>query len=181
MHLRDTSDSFGLFSILFHWVSAGLIIGIFILGQVMEDMARGPAKRDLLEVHQSFGLLLLLLVLVRLIWRLSQGFPRPAAPTAAILNVISRLWHWALLILIIAIPVSGFIASDAGRSDLHFFGLFVLPDIIGFDHDLHEQFEDIHGALTTFLIPLVAIHVAAAFKHHFWNRDATLKRMLGIK
>ncbi len=180
MQLKDTTDTFGLSSILFHWVTALLIIGLFIMGQILEEMPRGPEKGELMDLHKSLGMLLLILVFVRLAWRIMQGFPQAANSSATFLNIVSRLWHWALLIIIVAIPVSGFISSDAGFSDVPFFGLFTFPDIVSFDHQLHEQFEDIHVVLTKIIVPLVLIHVLAAFKHHFWDKDATLKRMIGM-
>ena len=82
MQVKDTSDSFGITSILFHWLTTGLIIGLFIMGQIMEDMPRGPEKGELMTLHQSIGMLLLALVFARLVWRLTQGFPQAADPTA---------------------------------------------------------------------------------------------------
>ena len=103
MQLRDTTNRFGLTSIVLHWLLAVLIISLFIMGQVMEEMPRGLEKRELRELHQSIGMVLLLFVITRLIWRISQGFPGPADPSSSFLNLIARLWHWALLIIIIAI------------------------------------------------------------------------------
>ena len=180
MQLKDTTNTFGLFSILFHWVTALLIIVLFIMGQVLEGLPRGFEKHELMDLHKSLGMLLLILVFVRLAWRILQDFPQAADPSATLLNIVSRLWHWVLLIMIVAIPVTGFISADAGFSDVPFFSLFTFPDILGFDHELREQFEDIHSVLTKIIIPLVLIHVLAAFKHHFWDKDATLKRMIGM-
>jgi cytochrome b561 len=178
MHLKDTSQTFGLTSILFHWLSAALITGLFIMGQVMERMPRGAEKFELRELHQSLGMILLLIVFLRLVWRITQGFPTATDSSANLLNLVSRVWHWALLIIMIAIPISGYIASEAGFNGVPFFGLFTFPDLIAFDHDRHEQFEDVHEILVKILIPLVVIHVLAALKHHFWNKDDTLRRML---
>ncbi|MBT3990596.1 MAG: cytochrome b [Rhodospirillaceae bacterium] len=181
MQYKDSSNNYGLTSILFHWLTTLLIIGLFIMGQVMEEMQRGPEKGELRELHQSVGMVLLGLVFIRLVWRISQGFPEATDTSASFLNLVSKLWHWALLILIIAIPISGYIASESGFRDVPFFGLFTFPDILASDHELHEQFEDVHEVLVKILVPLVIIHVLAALKHHFWNKDATLMRMLRVK
>ena len=111
----------------------------------MAVLPRGIEKAELKELHQSLGMVLFLVVLVRLIWRIKQGFPQPVNPGASILNQISRFWHWSLLLIIFAIPVSGFIASVTEFRDISFFGLFTFPDLLGSDYSLHEQFEDIHG------------------------------------
>ncbi len=181
MQLHDTADRFGIFSIIFHWLSALLVGTLFFMGKVMIELPRGIEKAELKELHQSLGMVFLLVVLVRLIWRIRQGFPQPVDPGASFLNIISRVWHWSLLLIIIAIPVSGFIASDTGFRDISFFGLITFPDLLGFDYTLHEQFEGIHEFLANLIIPLVGIHVLAALKHHFWDKDDTLNRMIGRK
>jgi len=179
MQFNDTSRSFGFTSILLHWVSAVLIAVLFVMGQIMEDMSRGPDKADLMAVHQSLGMLLLILVLARLLWRLGQGFPAAPGDAGSLANRVSRLWHWLLLIVIIAIPASGYMVSETATQGISFFGMFALPDLMGANHDLHEVFEEIHETMSKLLIPLVIVHVLAAFKHHYFDRDDTLKRMMG--
>jgi len=179
MQFNDTSRSFGFTSILLHWISAALIAVLFVMGQIMEDMSRGAAKADLMAVHQSLGMLLLIVVLARLFWRLGQGFPEASSETGSLINRISRLWHWLLLAVIVAIPASGYLASETSTQGITFFGMSLLPDLIGANHDLHEVFEEIHETMSKLLIPLVIVHVLAAFKHHYFDRDDTLKRMMG--
>ena len=77
-------------------------------------MPRGIEKIELRQLHQSVGMILLLIVFLRLAWRLTQGFPVSADPSAHFFNIILRAWHWALLIIMIAIPISGYIASESG-------------------------------------------------------------------
>ncbi|MDP6969102.1 MAG: cytochrome b [Gammaproteobacteria bacterium] len=179
MKITDNSHQFGLVSILLHWILAVLIIGLFVIGNILEDMPRGPDKGQLMGLHQSIGMLVLALVLLRLIWRLRQGFPSPVNPDAKRLNHIAKLWHWALLVIILAIPVTGYLSADAGPRAVAFFSWFNWPDLIEPARDLRKQFGGLHGALNKIMIPLVLIHILAAFKHHFWDRDTTLKRMLG--
>jgi len=179
MKMTDNSHQFGLVSILLHWTLAIMIISLFIVGNILEDMPKGPDKGQLMGLHQSMGMLVLMLVLVRLIWRIRQGFPAPLNTQAKLLNRIAKLWHWALLIIIVAIPLTGYLAADAGPRSVAFFGWFNWPDLIEPTRDLRKQLGGLHGALNKLMIPLVLIHILAAFKHHFWNRDATLKRMLG--
>ena len=141
-------------------------------------MPRGIEEIELRELHQSIGMVLLLIVSLRLAWRLTQGFPVASNPSTNLFNTVARVWHWALLIIMIAIPISGYIASESGFRGVLFFGLFIFPDSISFDRDLHQQSANLHEILVKILIPLVVIHLLAALKHHFWNKDGTLRRML---
>jgi len=178
MLFKDSPQNFGLTSILFHWLSAALIIVLFIMGQVMEGMPRGIEKIELRQLHQSVGMILLLIVFLRLAWRLTQGFSVAADPSARFFNLILRAWHWALFIIMIAIPISGYIASESGFRGVLFLGLFTFPDLTSFDRDLHQRSEDLHEVLVKILVQLVGISLHAALKHHFWNKDATLRRVL---
>jgi len=178
MQFKDSPRIFGLISVFFHWITALLVIALFFVGQVMEDMPRGPEKGELMNLHQSFGMILLGLVFLRLLWRISQGFPEPANTSATSMNKVARIWHWSLLFLIIAVPVFGYLASESGFRGVPFFDFFIFPDILESNFELRQQFGDIHAGLVKILLPLVVIHILAAFKHHFWNRDITLKRML---
>ena len=178
MQIRDTASNYGFTSIWLHWISAGLVAVLFVSGQFVEDMSRGAAKWELMAVHQSLGMLLFIVVLARLLWRLGQGFPDPVDKQGSVLTKLSRLWHWILLGFLMIIPVSGYLLTETGLGDLNFFGLAALPDLIGADRDVHEFFEEIHELLGNLLLPLVGVHVLAALKHHYFDRDATLKRMV---
>jgi len=178
MQIRDSAWRYGYTSILLHWISAGLIAVLFVMGQIMEDLSRGPEKFELLQIHQSLGMLLMIIVLARLVWRLNQGFPDPVDADATFANRFSRLWHWLLLGIVVALPVSGYLAAETGKADLTFFGLYVLPDFIGNSRGLHEGLEEVHETLSGLIIPLVFVHVVAALKHHYWDRDTTLRRMI---
>jgi cytochrome b561 len=179
MQIRDTSSTFGFTSILLHWISAILIAVLFISGEIMEDMSRGPDKADLADIHQSLGMLMLLVVLARLVWRISQGFPDPVDSDQTLMNRFSRLWHWALLLLVLAIPLSGYLTADTGLRGLTFFNMVTPPDLLGADRDIHKFFEEVHETLSKLILPLVALHVLGALKHHIFDGDMTLKRMIG--
>jgi cytochrome b561 len=178
MQIRDTASNYGFTSIWLHWISAGLVAVLFLSGQFVEDMSRGADKSELMAVHQSLGMLLFIVVLARLLWRLGQGFPDPVDKQNSVLTKLSRAWHWILLGFLMAIPVSGYLLAETGLEDLNFFGLLALPDLIGSSRGVHEFFEEIHETLSNLLLPLIAIHVLAALKHHYLDRDGTLKRMV---
>ncbi len=178
MLLKDSPRIFGLISILFHWITALLVIALFFVGQVMKDLPRGPEKGELMNLHQSLGMILLALVFLRLFWRISQGFPEPVSALTTLMNKIARIWHWSLMLVVVAVPVFGYLASESGFRGVPFFDFFIFPDVLESNFELRQQFGDIHAGLVKVLVPLVIIHILAAFKHHFWNKDITLKRML---
>ncbi len=181
MKFADTNRTFGMVSILNHWASAALIFILIGTGLTLEEMARGPEKFELVQLHKSFGTAFLALVVIRLAWRLTQGFPEPAAPASPWAARAARLWHLALLAVITALPLSGWIASSAAGHQVSFFGLAALPDLVGRDWALHEAAETVHGILGHLIVALIALHIVAAVKHHFWDRDQTLIRMLGAR
>ncbi|MDQ3229912.1 MAG: cytochrome b/b6 domain-containing protein, partial [Pseudomonadota bacterium] len=125
-----------------------------------------------------FGLTILGLVTLRLLWRWFAGTPRPVAGTPRWQERIASLSHWGLYALLFAMPLSGWVLNSAAGFPLQWFGLVNLPDIVGQNHDLHEVAEDLHETMFLVLVALASAHAAAAFHHHLFLRDATLARML---
>lgn len=178
MTLKNTVDRWGPVSQSLHWLIVLLIVGQGIVGLTMQDLRNGPDKIQIYALHKSFGLTILGLVMLRLLWRWFAGTPQPVPGTPRWQQRIASLTHWALYALLFAIPISGWVLNSAAGFPLQWFGLVNLPDIVGQDHDLHEAAEELHGTMYIVLIGLAAVHAAAAFYHHLFQRDATLARML---
>lgn len=178
MTLKNTDERWGSVSQLLHWLIVLLIIGQGTVGLLMGDLRNGPDKIQVYALHKSFGLTVLALVALRLLWRLYAGTPRPVPGTPGWQEKIASLTHWALYALLIAIPLSGWVLNSAAGFPLQWFGLFNLPSIAGTDHDLHELAEEAHELLFWILVATALAHAAAAFYHHIFQRDATLARML---
>lgn len=178
MPLKNTADEWGSVSKLLHWLVVLLILAMAYLGLTMGDMRNGPDKIATYALHKSIGITILVLVLLRLGWRLHAGAPAAVAGTPAWQDRIASLTHWALYALLLAMPLSGWVLNSASGFPLQWFGLLDLPAIAGKDHDLHELAEDIHEWLFWALVVLALAHAAAAFYHHLFQRDATLARML---
>lgn len=160
-----------------HWVSALMIVGLMIAGMTLEDMARGPEKTDLMNMHKSMGALFLLLVLIRFVVRFTNPVdPLPGTDRKDYIKAkaIQGLMYLAMLIM----PISGLLMSQTGGHDVSVFGMFTMPTLMGENHDLHEFFEGVHGVVSKVLMLLVLAHVGAALLHHFKMKDDTLKRML---
>lgn len=176
MQLKNSKTHFGLIAILFHWVMALLIIGMLGVGLYMTDLPIGIQKLKLYGMHKAFGILVLILVILRIIWRLSNNTPILAMPKLEV--IAARLAHLALYALMLAMPLSGWLMTSAAGLPPSFFGLFTLPSLVAPNDDLRELFAFAHEWLAYGLIALIVVHTLAALKHHFYNKDNILKRMI---
>ena len=160
---------------MMHWLAALVIIGLLIVGMVMEEMANGPDKFELMGLHKSFGVVALILLALRIPLRLiNPVLPLPGTPAADVLK--AKAIKALLYILMFVMPVSGILMSQAGGHPVAMFGL-ELPSLLAENEELHEIFEAVHGIASKVLIAAILLHVAAALFHHFIKRDDTLKRM----
>ncbi|MEJ7746807.1 MAG: cytochrome b [Luteimonas sp.] len=177
MSLKNTADRWGPVSQSLHWLVVLLIIGQGIVGLTMGDLRNGLDKIQIYALHKSFGLTILGLVTLRLLWRWFAGTPLPVPGTPTWKKRIASLSHWGLYALLFAIPISGWVLNSVAGFPLQWFGLINLPDIIDKNDGLREAARDLHGALFWILIGLALVHAAAAFYHHLFQHDATLARM----
>ncbi len=178
MALRDDRTHFGTISIINHWTIAALIIIMLGLGLYMDDMSSGPQQDRIIGIHQSIGVLVLFLAAWRVLWRLIFGFPEEVAVMPRWQANAARAAHIALLVLILAMPVSGYIHASTGGYAVSLFGLFELPALPQ-SKGVSEIMFEVHETLADLLMVVIVVHVAAALKHHVVDKDATLKRMLG--
>lgn len=177
LYIKNTKNHYGLVTISFHWILAFLIIFMICLGLYMADLPISEKKLRLYGLHKEFGVLILMLVLARLFWRISNIMPS-LAELPAWERISARLVHWLFYIILICLPLSGWLLSSAAGVSVSFFGLFTLPDLIGADKAHREFFDTVHQALAFTLIGLICLHVAAALKHFIIDKDTILQRML---
>lgn len=175
---KNSSDAYGSGTKLFHWISAVIVIGLLAAGLVMEDLPNGLLKLRTFLLHKSFGITILILTILRILWHLHTKKPALVDSLKPWEKKLAHLGHIALYVLMIGMPLSGWIMSSAAGRPVSVFGLFTLSNLVAENHDLKELFEDIHGLLGNALIAVVALHIAAALKHHFFDKDKTLRRML---
>lgn len=178
MKMLDSAQSYGAVSRFFHWLLFLMIIGALIGGWVESEMADGPEKARLVALHKSFGATILLLVVARLLWRLTTPTPRPAPELPPWQVQASRIVHWSLYACMLAQPLSGLTMSQAAGQPVDYFGLFTLPSWVGPDETLAERMYAVHQAVSTLLAVLILGHAGAALYHHFIRRDRVLRRML---
>ena len=169
-----------LISRLLHWVVAGLIVVQFVLANLAEgaeDSGANLRQLALLANHKSVGMTILMLATVRLLWRI--GHPPPPLPATMPRWQLraSQASHWLLYGLLFLLPISGWLMSSASAYSVSWFNLFQFPDLLGANPYLKEVFADIHEALALSLVAVAALHITAALKHHFIDRDTVLLRI----
>lgn len=180
----DAGKRYTSVAILLHWLIAAGIIGMIALGWIMGDMDRNdPLRTPLYEWHKSIGLSILLLSLARIAWRLMNPAP-PEPPMPGWQAKAAGAVHIAFYVLIIAMPLTGWLYSSLARSGgTEFWGLpwTDLPGSSLLQGDARQairpQVENVHSKLAWVAIVLLALHVAGALKHQFVDKDGLLARM----
>jgi cytochrome b561 len=164
-------------AVVLHWLVALLILAGFPLGIYMVDLPLSPDKLRLYSYHKWIGVTVFVLVAVRLGWRLTHTPPPLPEGMAAWQRRASAIVHGLLYVLMIAIPLSGWLMSSAKGFQTVWFGVLPLPDLLQKDRELGDLLAGVHKALNFTLLALVILHVAAALKHHFIERQPFLQRM----
>jgi cytochrome b561 len=166
-------------AIIFHWLIAVLIVGAFIMGLVMTDIPGiTPTKLKYYSWHKWAGVTVLALAALRLLWRLTHTAPAYPSAMPAWQKGAAHGLHGMLYLLMFAVPLSGYLYTLSAGIPVVYFGLFELPAIIGADPVLKPVLKGVHYWLNMGMAGAVVLHVAAALKHQFIDRDGVLKRML---
>ena len=163
-------------SISLHWLVALLLTFNFALGLYMADLPLSPLKLQRYSWHKWAGVTIFFLVVLRLLWRMAHKPPAPA-PMPKWQLVASAAVHHLLYVLMIIVPISGWLMSSAHGFQTVWFGVVPLPDLLDKNHDLAESLEDVHAVLNYGMLAVVGLHVLAAFKHQFIEKDGLLSRM----
>ncbi len=178
MQWRNSEDRWGTTARLLHWSIALLIIGLVAVGLLMQELPNSLFKLKVYAWHKSFGITVLLLVVIRLGWRLVDSRPAYPASLPRWQKRLSSLAHGLMYLLMIGMPLSGWLYNSAANFPLRWFGLLSLPALAGPDPELKQLARALHEYGFYVLGALFTVHVGAALHHHFIKRDATLARML---
>jgi len=180
--MKNTETSYGVIAKGFHWLLFLMLTFMIVAGNFLASMPKGPEKLQAAGMHKSFGLVVLVLVLLRLVWRLINATPKDPEGTPAIQNLVAHAMHWALYVLMFAQPLAGILMSQAAGYPVSFFGMFELPVLLDKDPSLAQFFRGAHGTVWILLVLAVIGHAGAALYHHFIMKDEVLKRMsFGMK
>jgi cytochrome b561 len=163
-----------------HWITAVLVLAVAALGVwiVFFEPADEAVKLRLYNIHESTGLLILVLTVIRLLWRASHPPPPITPPPPPLLALAAQLNHALIYAILLTMPVVGFLATNAWGFPLRWFGLFPIPSPIGKDETVAPILSGIHFGMAIALGVLLLAHVAGALFHHFVRKDDTLRRML---
>ncbi|MCF8493895.1 MAG: cytochrome b [Rickettsiaceae bacterium] len=175
--LRNTENSYGLIARILHWVIAFSIIGLISVGFFMSSMEPSPEKFELYGMHKAFGVIVLSLVVLRIIWRLSNKVVLPLADLPNIMKLAAKLGHLLLYIFMLIMPISGVMMSRFGAHDIPVFGLFVIPGLEK-NEELSTLFHTIHVTAIWGFIAMILMHIGAAFYHHFIRKDNVFVRII---
>ncbi|MEE4188101.1 MAG: cytochrome b [Roseobacter sp.] len=175
--LKNSSTAYGNVAKTFHWLLFAFLTFAIVMGNLLAAMPKGAEKLQASGLHKSFGAILLMLILLRLLWRLVNERPRLPEDITAAEAFLANGMHWVLYILMLAQPLSGILMSQAGGFPVSFFGLFEFPVFMDKNPELASFFRGMHGTLWILLVLAVLGHVGAALHHHFIRKDRVLKQM----
>jgi superoxide oxidase len=176
--MATVAERYGRLSILLHWVTLALMIGVYACIELREMYPRGSDLREGLKTwHFMLGLTVFFLVWVRITARLIGKTPPivPAAPKWQL--VIANVVELALYGLMVLLPILGWVTLSAEGKPIPYFGV-QLPALVGESKQLAERTEEVHTTLATIGYFLIGLHAAAALFHHYVQRDNALRRMV---
>jgi cytochrome b561 len=176
--LRNTDLSWGAPAKLLHWMVAALVFVQIALGWAAVSWRLSPTKLDLYTWHKSTGMLILLLMVVRLAWRLVNVTPALPAGMRTLERRAARAGHLLFYLLLLAMPLTGWIVNSAENIPFRMFWQIPLPALVAPDEATARAAARIHLALFVALSLLLAVHIGAALRHHFLKRNDVLARML---
>ncbi|CAN7484483.1 cytochrome b [Phyllobacterium sp. LjRoot231] len=179
--LRNSKDSFGLISILFHWIIALIFLGQIVLGYLMVRVSDFTLQFNLYQWHKSFGFLVLGLSALRLLWKFASTRPSDPATMSHLERVAAHGAHIVLYLSLFLIPLTGWAIASSSPLQIptFMFNLVVIPPLPLTVSDSAEAFWTASHAYLAYFSAFVAVcHILAALHHHFWKRDAILTRML---
>jgi len=176
MQWRNSTERYGTVAQVLHWTIFVLVALQFASAWVVDAFPRASDERAMvITLHESLGLAALTLVAIRLFWRVVN--PTPAGDGLPWQRRVARATHAALYVLMVAVPVAGYVTALARGHDLAWFGI-ALPQLLGADRALSRTAMSVHEFLGWTLLAFIGVHAAAALWHHVVARDATLRRML---
>ncbi len=161
-----------------HWLMAILLFGLLALGFYMHDLPLSPEKLKLYSWHKWAGVTAFLLVAFRLLWRLAHRPPALPDSMPKLMQFAAHAGHLMLYVLMIAIPLTGWLMSSAKGFQTVYFCLLPIPDLLEKNKEIGDLLALMHKSLNLLFVAVLAGHIGAALKHHFIDKDDILTRML---
>ncbi len=172
------NNHYTAFAIFLHWLMALLLVTQFAVGIYMSDLPLSPTKLQIYSWHKWAGVTAFLLVISRLAWRFTHRPPELPSTTSNFMRSVAQIGHAMLYVLMVTIPLSGWLMSSAKGFQTVYFGILPIPDLLSKDKSLGDSLQNVHQNLNFLFLAVVIGHIGAALKHHFFDKDNVLSRML---
>ncbi len=176
--MADARIRYGLFARIIHWLTVLMVFTMVPAGIVMTKIGSGPLQNQLFHYHRSMGFVLLVVTLIRLIYRLRVQPPPLPAEIPLFQRIAAKGTHVFFYGFLIINPLVGWVATSAWGAAIPIFGLFTLPAIVAKDRALSEQLFAVHEVLGILFVLCIFLHVGAALYHGLIKKDGVLSRML---
>ena len=177
MHLRNASDRFGIVTRALHWASALLVLAALTMGYWIANAEFSLALLKYYGVHKTLGTGVLSLTLLRLLWHRITAPPRPLPSGSTWKDMLAGLVHKGFYLLLIAMPLSGWVASSASGIDTVLFGRWTLPAIAPVSEAWEQTGFALHALTAKLLVAAIALHLGGALARALGQRDGSFRRM----
>ena len=179
MTLLNTHSSYGLVMKLFHWFSVPIVVGMFALGLWMHDLDYDhPWYITAPNVHRSVGVLFVSFTLLRFFWRFKGSPPKSISTHKSWEKILAKIAQYLMYGILFLMLPTGYLITTAKGQGLDVFNWISIPSLLNNIENLENIAGDMHEILAFTLISIAGVHASAALKHHFIDKDSTLKRML---
>jgi len=181
MQLTNSKAQYGAVAQMLHWLTALFVICGWLLGTFHDDIPKGPIRTAALTAHITLGELVVVLLIVRLVWRMTDP-PPPPVPTRFgwLQQAVATLTHYVLYGLLVAVPFFGVLVQLKRGRELPVFGVWNIVSPWPVDKPLARSLLSVHDVLANALLLLSGVHAAAALMRHYVFEDRTLSRMLPV-
>ncbi len=175
--LKNTENSYGTIAKILHWTISIMMICLICVGFIMSNMEPSPEKYQLYKVHKATGVIVLLLVIFRIIWKLSNKTVQLPSDISSLIKFGAKITHYLQYLFMLLMPISGILMSTFSGKEIPVFGLFTIPTFEK-NSELAGIFYKIHVTAIWFFIAVIILHIGAALYHHFIRKDQVLMRMI---
>jgi cytochrome b561 len=175
--IKNTSDSYGWLTKVFHWLISFMIITLLIVGFTMASMEPSDQKWQLYAGHKATGVIVLSLVVLRFLWRLVNTQVLLPIDIPAWQKAAARSTHYILYFFMFMMPISGIMMSRLGGHDIDVFGMFTIHALEK-NPDIAKLFWQFHGYAAIGFVTMIVLHILAGLYHHFIRKDRVLMRMI---
>jgi len=180
MQWLNNSKHYGVLTVCLHWLLAVGIIFLFFWGLWMAELDYGDAwEKRAPYIHKGVGVLVVSLMMLRFALRAARPLPDSLASHKAWEKKLAHITHLTFYVLVVLMFITGYIMTTGRGRGIDVFGMFTVPALFKFSKEVRDFAEETHEVLAWSIISLVVLHVGGALKHTFFDKDGTLKRMLG--